>query len=158
MSSGVSNVIHELFMSHATHEREKDGIVILDVKGHLALGPDDSALRRHLQTLLEAGKKNVIINLHQVSSIDPAAVGLLTEFAEQFQHAGGRLVLLNPARDHVPVEELFELDTTLPNFTDEQDAVNSFFPDRKVPHYDVLEFVEEEAHHHPDPEPQEKQE
>jgi anti-sigma B factor antagonist len=157
VSLGVSNVIHGLFMSHVIHERERDGLVILDVKGQLALGPDDSAIRQHLQALLEAGKKNVVINLQQVSSIDPAAVGLLTGFAEQFQNAGGRLVLLNPARDHSAGEAL-ELDTTFPTYTDEQDAVNSFFPDRKVPHYDVLQFVEEEAQHHPDPELQEKQE
>ena len=157
MSLGVSNVIHGLFMSHVIQERERDGIVILDVKGRLALGPDDSALRQHLQSLLEAGKKNVITNLHQVSSIDTAGVGTLADFAEQFQNAGGRLVLLNPARDHSAGEAL-ELDTTFPTYTDEQDAVNSFFPDRKVPHYDVLEFVEEEVHHHPDPELQEKQE
>ena len=158
MSLGVSNVIHGLFMSHVIHERERDGIVILDVKGRLALGPDDSALRQHLQSLLEAGKTSTIINLHQVSSIEPAAVGLLADFAERFQSAGGRLVLLNPARDHVSAGEALELDTTFPTYTDEQAAVNSFFPDRKVPHYDVLEFVEEEAHHHADPELQEKQE
>ena len=158
MSLAVSSVIQSLFMSDAIHERDRDGIVILDVKGRLALGPDDSVLRQHLQSLLEAEKKNVITNLHQVSSIDPAAVGLLADFAEQFHKAGGRLVLLNPARDHVPAGEALDLDTTFPTYTDEQDAVNSFFPDRKVPHYDVLEFVEEEVHHHPDPELQEKQE
>ena len=149
MSLAVSSVIQGLFMSHAIHERERDGIVILDVKGRLALGPDDSDLRQHLQTLLEAGKKNVITNLHQVSSIDPAAIGLLTEFAEQFHNAGGRLVLLNPARDLAG--EPLDLDTTFPTYTDEQDAVNGFFPDRKVPHYDVLEFVEEEVHPHSEP-------
>src|SRR5579872_6470417 len=145
-------------MSHVIHERDRDGIVILDVKGRLALGPDDSALRQHLQALLETGKKNVMVNLHQVSSIDPAAVGLLADFVEQFQNGGGRLVLLNPARDHVSAGEALDLDTTFPTYTDEQDAVNSFFPDPKVPHYDVLEFAEEEVHHHLDPELEEKQE
>ncbi len=146
-----------LFISHEIHERDKDGIVILDVKGHLALGSEDSRLRQHLQSLLEAGKKNVIVNLHQVSSVDPATVGSLAQSAQEFHNAGGRLVLLNPARDHVPAGEALQLDTTFPTYTDEQDAVNSFFPDRKVPHYDLLEFLEEETHHPSEPKPQEKE-
>jgi anti-sigma B factor antagonist len=144
-----------LFMSHEIHERENDGIVILDVKGHLALGSEDSRLNQHLQSLLDAGKKNVIVNLHQVSAIDPAAVGSLIRYAEEFHHAGGRLALLNPARDHA-AGEVLELETSLPAYADEYDAVNSFFPDRQVPHYDVLEFVEEESRHHTEPEPQKK--
>jgi hypothetical protein len=27
-------------------------------------------------------------------------------------------------------------------FKDQQDAIDSFFPDRKVKHFDILEFVE----------------
>ena len=57
MSLGVSNVIHGLFMSHVIHEREKEGIVILDVKGRLALGPDDSAIRQQLQALPRGWQK-----------------------------------------------------------------------------------------------------
>jgi anti-sigma B factor antagonist len=39
---------------------------------------------------------------------------------------------------------LAKLDTALEVFTDEQDAVNSFFPDRAVRHYDILEWVQEQ--------------
>jgi anti-sigma B factor antagonist len=28
-------------------------------------------------------------------------------------------------------------------FTDEQDAVNSFFPDRKIKTFDILDFVQQ---------------
>jgi len=145
-----------LFISHEIHERDRDGIVILDVKGHLGLGSEDSRLRQHLQSLLDSGRKNVIVNLHQVSALDPSAIGSLAEYAEEFHNASGRLALLNPTRDHA-AGEVLQLDTTLPAYTDEQDAVNSFFPDRQVPHYDVLEFVEEETRHHSEPEPQEKE-
>jgi anti-sigma B factor antagonist len=34
-------------------------------------------------------------------------------------------------------------------FEDEQDAVNSFFPDRALKHFDVLEFVENESGREP---------
>lgn len=145
-----------LFMSYEVQERERDGIAILDLKGRLALGSQDSGLPQHLEGLLNAGKKNVIVNLHQVSAIDAAIMAALNRYAEEFQRAGGRLVLLNPTRDHLPPDEVFQLDTSVQAYTDEQEAINSFFPDRKVPHYDLLEFLEEETQHHHEPEVQEK--
>jgi anti-sigma B factor antagonist len=30
-------------------------------------------------------------------------------------------------------------------FNDEQDAVNSFFPDRAIKHFDILSFVKEQG-------------
>ena len=141
---------------HEVHERERDGIVILELKGRLGLGSDESALRQRLETLLESDKKNVIVDLRHVSSIDNAVSESLIRYAEQFQKAGGRLALLNAAHGHVSAAEILDLETAAPSYTDEQDAVNSFYPDRKVPHYDVLEFVEEEIHHHSDQELQEE--
>jgi anti-sigma B factor antagonist len=39
---------------------------------------------------------------------------------------------------------LTKLDTVFEVFKDEQDAVDSFFPDRAIRRYDVLEFVHEQ--------------
>jgi len=36
-----------------------------------------------------------------------------------------------------------KLATVFDLFTDEQDAVNSFFPDREIKKFDILNFVEE---------------
>ena len=140
---------------HEVRERERDGIVILELKGRLGLGSEETALQQRLEVLLESDKKNVIVDLRHISSIDAAVTESVIRYDEQFKNAGGRLVLLNPARENVSASELLELDTVVPAYTDEQDAVNSFYPDRKVPHYDVLEFVEEELHH-ADSNPQEK--
>lgn len=133
------------------HQRETEGIVILDLKGRLNLGEEDSSLRLELQTLMRTGKKNVILNLRHVSHIDHAAVGSLAMIAQEFQKGAGRLALLNGGSDHAAVDELLKLGTTLPAYTDEQDAINSFFPNRKVPHYDVLQFVESISHPKPEP-------
>jgi anti-sigma B factor antagonist len=35
------------------------------------------------------------------------------------------------------------LATVFEIFTDEQDAVNSFFPDRKIQTFDILDFVQQ---------------
>jgi hypothetical protein len=39
---------------------------------------------------------------------------------------------------------LAKLDTVFEVFTDEQEAVNSFFPARAVRHYDILEWVQDQ--------------
>ncbi|HEX6895800.1 MAG TPA: STAS domain-containing protein [Bryobacteraceae bacterium] len=122
--------------------RERDGIVILDLRGRISLGPEDSRLHEHLVGLLQAGRKRVILNLRDVSSVDNAAVGLLILCAEAFQKNQGRLVLLDRIGKRASADEVLKLDTAVPAYAGEQDAVNSFFPERAVPHYDLLAFLE----------------
>jgi hypothetical protein len=50
-------------------------------------------------------------------------------------------VLLNSSRPHAQVADILKLNAGLETYQEEADAVNSFFPDRIVPRYDILEFV-----------------
>jgi len=133
---------------------ETEGVVILDLSGPLTLGPDDATLRQALQSTLDACKTNVVLNLNDVSKLDTAAVGTLTLWARRYQNAGGRLALLNVLPAHAALHDVLKLDTIFGAYDDELDAVNSFFPDRAVPHYDLLEFLKEESERkasvHPD--------
>ncbi|MBZ5608600.1 MAG: STAS domain-containing protein [Acidobacteriia bacterium] len=121
-------------------QREKEGIVLLDLKGRLVLGPEDVLMRQHLQSLLDGGSKNVILDVRAAPDIDTAGFGSLVLFAEKFREAGGRLAIIEQSM----ASSLLRLAAALDTYTDEQAAINSFFPDRAVPHYDILEFVEEE--------------
>ena len=125
------------------NQRENEGIVILDLKGRLALGPEDVALRQWLQALRDAGSINVAMNLKDVSDIDTTALGTLIFCATKFREAGGRLVLLHLSPSHSRLSNVVQLNTAFQIYPDEESAVNSFFPDRAVQHYDILEFVEE---------------
>jgi len=122
-------------------QRERDGVVILDLEGRLVLGEVDLALRRHVMSLLEAGKRNLILNLKEVKVIDTTGLGTLAFCAEKFREAGGKCVLLNLDQEHARLSEVFKLNTAFEIYQDEMDAVNSFFPERAVPRYDILEFV-----------------
>ena len=124
-------------------QRESDGIVILDLKGRLVLGPQDVALRQRLQGLRETGQRNVALNLKNVTDMDTSALGTLIYSSLKFREAGGRLVLLNLSPSHNELSNTMKLNTTFDIYPDEVAAVNSFFPDRVVPRYDILEFVEE---------------
>src|SRR5260370_32805177 len=124
-------------------QREKEGITILDLKGKIVLGPEDLSLRERLLSLLADGIRNVILNLKEVTHIDTAGVGTLVLCTERFRAAGGRLVLanLNPAQ--AGVASTLKLDSEIDIYPDELDALDSFFPDRAVQHYDILLLVEE---------------
>jgi anti-sigma B factor antagonist len=66
--------------------------------------------------------------------------------------SGGALKLLNLNRDRFSLSLLTKLDTVFDVFTDEQDAIDSFFPDRAARHFDILEWVrgqEKRAEHDP---------
>ena len=58
--------------------------------------------------------------------------------------AGGALKLVNPNKRNVELLLLTKLHTIFEVFNEEQDAVNSFFPDREIKHFDILSFVQAE--------------
>ena len=124
-------------------QREKEGITILDLKGRVVLGREDLSLRERLLSLLANGIRNVILNLKEVTHIDTAGVGTLVLCTERFRAAGGRIVLVNLSPAQVSIANILKLDSELDIYPDELDAINSFFPDRAVRHYDILELVEE---------------
>ncbi len=127
-------------------ERENDGITILDLDGPLTFGEGDSTLREKLIALRLAGKVNVVLNLKEVDHLDSAGLGLLVFGLARFRNAGGNLALLNLQRTHLRIFQLTRVALAFELFEDEQDAVNSFFPDRCVTHFDILSFVEQERH------------
>lgn len=124
-------------------QREKEGIVILDLKGRLVLGSPDQELRERLQQLRDSGHVNVILNLKGVTDIDTSALGTMVSCLARFRESGGRVVLLHLLPAHTQLSNIVELDTVFEMYQEEVDALNSFFPERVVPHYDILEFVEE---------------
>ena len=131
-------------MSLQIEEREKEGIVILDLKGSLTLGEGDLALRESLAALHRSGKINIILDLKEVIDIDSTGLGTLVFGLAKLRKASGRLALLNVNRTHLKLFLLTRLAIAFEFFDDEQEAVDSFFPDRALKHFDVLDFVRHE--------------
>ncbi len=132
-------------MSLHIEERESEGIVILDLKGPLTLGHGDLELRDRLPALHQSGKVNIVLNLKDVTEIDSTGLGTLVFGLARLRKAGGGLALLNLNRAHLKLFLLTKLAIAFEFFDDEQDAVDSFFPDRELKHFDVLDFVREEG-------------
>jgi anti-sigma B factor antagonist len=123
-------------------QRERENIVILDLKGQLTQGDEDLSLLQRLLLLLDSRRREVIVNLQEVSSLDASGLATLAFCATRFHDVGGRVVFLNPRRPDRPGTDILEPNTALETYQEELDAINSFFPDRVVPRYDILEFVQ----------------
>jgi anti-sigma B factor antagonist len=129
-------------MSLHIEQRTREGIVILDLTGALTSGEGDLALRGRLASLRRSGKVNIVLNLKEVSHIDSSGLGTLVFALAKLRKAGGRLALASVNRAHMKLFLLTRLSIAFEFFADEQDAVNSFYPDRAVKHFDILEFVQ----------------
>ncbi|HEX5431007.1 MAG TPA: hypothetical protein VFW83_03510 [Bryobacteraceae bacterium] len=57
---------------------------------------------------------------------------------------GGALKLVNPNKRNVELLLLTRLHTIFQVFNDVQDAVNSYFPNREIKRFDILQFVREQ--------------
>jgi anti-sigma B factor antagonist len=125
-------------------QREKEGIAILDLKGALTAGEAAGLLRGEQRRVLAEGSKNVVLNLAGVDYIDSTGLGAMVMFYTALRKASGRLALLNLNRRHLELLVLTKLSTVFEIFDDEQEAVNSFFPNRKIRHFDILRFVEQQ--------------
>jgi anti-sigma B factor antagonist len=87
----------------------------------------------------------VILNLAGVDYIDSTGLGSLVICFTSLHKAGGGMRLLNVSRRNIQLLILTKLATVFELFDDEQSAVNSFFPNRNIKHFDILNFVQEQA-------------
>jgi anti-sigma B factor antagonist len=126
-------------MSIELHQREVEGIVILDVEGRLVAGDGVSTLRDRFNNL--GGESKFILNLKDVSYIDSSGLGALVACHSVVEAAGGTLRLLHLSKRNMELLILTKLTTVFRIFDDEQEAINSFFPDREVKRFDILDFV-----------------
>ena len=131
-------------MGFTVSQREREGIGILDLAGALTVGNAATALRTALSGIVSAGRNNVVLNLAAADYIDSTGLGAMVVCFTSLRKSGGRLVLLNLNRRHLELLLLTKLSTVFEIFDDEQDAVNSFFPNRHIRHFDILNFVNEQ--------------
>ncbi|HEU0120239.1 MAG TPA: STAS domain-containing protein [Bryobacteraceae bacterium] len=124
-------------------ERTREGIVILDAKGQIVAGDSADRLRAYLRTLAEEGRANAILNLAQVDYIDSSGLGALVMSFSALRKKDGALKLLNLTRRNVELLVLTKLETVFEVFDDEQNAVNSFFPNREIKKFDILTFLQQ---------------
>jgi|SRR5579885_464142 len=128
-------------MALQIQQREREGITILDLDGRITAGPEAVALRERVAALVAAGVKNVVLNLAKVDYIDSTGLGTLVLCATSQRKNGFKVKLEHANRRNIELLVMTKLATVFEIFADEQDAVNSYYPDREVRTFDILDFV-----------------
>jgi anti-sigma B factor antagonist len=128
-------------MSLEIEQREREGITILEMKGRITVGKEATGLREKIAELTAAGIRNVVLNLSGIDFIDSTGLGALVVCATSARKAGGAVKLVSLNRRNIELLVMTKLATVFEIFNDEQDAINSFYPDRKLKTFDILDFV-----------------
>ena len=123
--------------------REHEGVVILDLHGRLAVGCAN-LVREKVNEQMARGNVRIILNLKDVDYIDSTGLGMMVICFTSLQKASGALKLEHLNRRNIELLLLTKLSTVFQIFGEEQDAVNSFFPEREVKHFDILSFVQQQ--------------
>jgi anti-sigma B factor antagonist len=131
-------------MSLEIHRKEREGVTVLDLKGRVTVGHEAGAMREAVAAAVADGIRNLVLNLELVDFIDSTGLGALVMCSTTLRKAGGSVKLLNLNRRNIELLVMTKLATVFEIFNDETDAVNSFFPDRKLNQFDILSFVQQQ--------------
>lgn len=128
-------------MSLEIRDSVREGVAILHLKGRLTVGESNS-VREKVNEQIAAGVHNVILDLSNVDYVDSTGLGIMVICFTSLKKLGGALKLVNPNKRNVELLLLTKLHTIFEVYTEVQDAVNSFFPDREIKRFDILSFVQ----------------
>jgi len=106
--------------------RQLENVAFVDVSGRITVGEGNVMLREVVRQLLEAGHKNIAMNLHEVGYVDSSGIGELVKAYTTVRGQGGQLRLVNPSKR---VQDLLNITKLAGVFTIEADdasAVQSF--------------------------------
>ena len=134
------------FMSLEIQQVEREGITVLEMKGRITVGKEATALREKASELAAAGVKNIVFNLQHVDFIDSTGLGALVICVTSARKTDGNIKLVNLNKRNIELLVMTRLATAFEIFADEQDAINSFYPDRKLKTFDILDFVQKMKH------------
>ena len=107
-------------------ERLADDVMILDLKGKLTIGEGDELLRDKVYSLIQQGRKKLILNLEGVPYVDSAGLGEIVRTYTTVSRQGGNLKLLNLTKRIEDLLTITKLLTVFDTYETEQEALKSF--------------------------------
>ena len=109
-----------------TNVRHREGVTILDLKGKITIGVGDVALRQAIHEALDAGSKDILVNLENVSTIDSSGVGELVSSYTTVTNRGGKLKLVNLPPKVADILQITQLITVFDVYETEDEALEAF--------------------------------
>ena len=105
---------------------EQNGISIISLQGKIMGGPEAGQINDHINTLLDSGKKDIIVDLEEVEWMNSSGLGILIGIVTTLKNSNGRLVLVNVSER---IENLLKITKLQDVFSIEKDiqaALSSF--------------------------------
>ena len=96
--------------------------VVIDVAGRVTIGPD-AKMRDAITEALEAGARNIVMNMERVSKLDSSGIGELVAAHASVTNAGGRLLLVGLPAKVATVLQITNLLGVLELFDDIDEAI-----------------------------------
>jgi anti-sigma B factor antagonist len=113
-------------------ERTVGDVLVLDVNGRITLGEGDEILKDKVNSLLNQGKKKIVLNLADVPYVDSAGLGAIVRTYTTVSRQGGSLKLLNLTKRITDLLSITKLLTVFETYDSEDDAVQSFSASAQV--------------------------
>ncbi|GAB4224383.1 MAG: STAS domain-containing protein [Acidobacteriota bacterium] len=111
-------------MNIRTEEHGK--IVIVIPEGDIKIGEGDVALRETIRSLIDAGKKNFVLDLSSVRYLDSAGLGELVATLKRVREAGGDLRVCGVNRRVDEAFHVTQLVRVLDIYKDRSEAIAAF--------------------------------
>ncbi|MEE2635801.1 MAG: STAS domain-containing protein [Acidobacteriota bacterium] len=107
-------------------ERTLENVVILDLTGKLTIGEGDELLKERINSLMQQGHRNLLLNLEGVPYVDSAGLGEIVRTYTTVSRQGGKLKLVNLTKRITDLLAITKLLTVFDTFESEAEAVSSF--------------------------------
>jgi anti-sigma B factor antagonist len=105
---------------------EVGDVFVLHLQGPITLGQATERLRNLIQSALDDGKKNILLNMAEVFYIDSSGLGELVAAYTTATRRGGKLKLMKLTQRVQDVVQLTKVYRVFEVFNDEDTAVRSF--------------------------------
>jgi anti-sigma B factor antagonist len=106
--------------------RETADATILDMSGRVTLGEGLGDLRDSIREALSGTRKNIVLNLGEVSYIDSSGLGQLIGSYASVRERGGQMKLVNLQKKVVDLMQITKLLTVFETYNSETAALASF--------------------------------
>jgi anti-sigma B factor antagonist len=107
-------------------ERVVGSVTVLDLKGKITLNDGDTALRDKINSVVQQGRKTILLNFADVPYIDSAGLGEVVRSYTTVTKQGGKLKLLNLTKRITDLLSITKLLTIFDTFDNEAEALKSF--------------------------------
>ena len=106
--------------------RDRGDVRIVELSGKITIGSGDVKIRELIDESVAAGKKNLVLDLAGVSTIDSSGIGEMVACYTTVTKKGGHLKLLRLSPKINDILQVTQLITVFEVFDNEDEAVRSF--------------------------------